>query len=68
MIYFLYLSFSFNQNLSQQNLLEQFLIKKSDDPDTDQSNGAEGQIFYLKMKGDYLRYKAEVASNPSKDG
>lgn len=68
MIYFLYLSFSFNQNLSQQNLLEQFLIKKSDDPDTDQSNGAEGQIFYLKMKGDYLRYKAEVASSPSKDG
>nr|XP_058949155.1 14-3-3 protein homolog 2-like [Pocillopora verrucosa] len=49
------------------DLLEQFLIKKSDDPDTDQSNGAEGQIFYLKMKGDYLRYKAEVASSPSKD-
>lgn len=27
----------------------------------------EGQIFYLKMKGDYLRYKAEVAGKEEKE-
>lgn len=42
------------------HLLEQFLIKDESDPDIDQHY--EGQIFYLKMKGDYLRYQAEVES------
>lgn len=47
------------------NLLEQFLIKDKDDPEIDQHY--EGQIFYLKMKGDYLRYKAEVAGQNVSD-
>lgn len=47
------------------NLLEQFLIKDKDDPEIDQHY--EGQIFYLKMKGDYLRYKAEVAGQSVSD-
>lgn len=40
---------------------ESGLIKNAgDDP--------EGKIFYLKMKGDYLRYKAEVAQGKEKQG
>jgi len=34
-------------------LLDKFLIAKS--------SSAESKVFYLKMKGDYYRYKAEVA-------
>jgi 14-3-3 protein beta/theta/zeta len=35
------------------NLLDKHLIAKS--------SSAESKVFYLKMKGDYYRYKAEVA-------
>ena len=35
------------------NLLDKFLIAKA--------NNAESKVFYLKMKGDYYRYLAEVA-------
>ncbi|KFV99036.1 14-3-3 protein sigma, partial [Fulmarus glacialis] len=35
-------------------LLDKYLIKKASD--------AESKVFYLKMKGDYFRYLAEVAT------
>lgn len=36
-----------------QGLLDKFLIPKA--------SNAESKVFYLKMKGDYYRYLAEVA-------
>ncbi|XP_026863046.1 tyrosine 3-monooxygenase/tryptophan 5-monooxygenase activation protein, beta polypeptide like [Electrophorus electricus] len=39
-------------------LLEKYLIPKA--------NPAESKVFYLKMKGDYYRYLAEVASGDEK--
>lgn len=39
-------------------LLEKFLITKA--------SNAESKVFYLKMKGDYYRYLAEVASGDQK--
>ncbi|XP_028294727.1 14-3-3 protein zeta-like [Gouania willdenowi] len=42
-------------------LLDDFLIKKSSE-----SENSESQVFYLKMKGDYFRYLAEVASGNEK--
>eukprot|EP00048_Salpingoeca_helianthica_P023951 m.28583 g.28583 ORF g.28583 m.28583 type:complete len:247 (-) comp9091_c0_seq1:207-947(-) len=40
-------------------LLDGFLIPKS--------SNAESKVFYLKMKGDYFRYLAEVASGKERD-
>merc|ERR1711962_41491 len=40
-------------------LLDKFLIAKA--------SNAESKVFYLKMKGDYYRYLAEVALGSSKD-
>jgi len=40
-------------------LLEKFLIVKA--------NTAESKVFYLKMKGDYFRYLAEVATGENRD-
>ncbi|XP_020494160.1 14-3-3-like protein 2 [Labrus bergylta] len=40
------------------NLLDTFLIPKATAP--------ESKVFYLKMKGDYFRYLAEVASGDDK--
>ena len=37
-----------------QKLLDDHLINKA--------SNAESKVFYLKMKGDYFRYLAEVAS------
>ena len=39
---------------SFQNLLDNHLIPKATSP--------ESKVFYLKMKGDYYRYLAEVAA------
>lgn len=41
-----------------QHLLDKFLIRTS--------SPAESQVFYLKMKGDYYRYLAEVAVGDNK--
>eukprot|EP00112_Aurelia_sp_Birch-Aquarium-sp1_P005306 Seg160.2 transcript_id=Seg160.2/GoldUCD/mRNA.D3Y31 product="14-3-3 protein beta/alpha" protein_id=Seg160.2/GoldUCD/D3Y31 len=40
-------------------LLDKYLIPRCDTEDTEK---AEASVFYLKMKGDYHRYLAEVAS------
>jgi 14-3-3 protein beta/theta/zeta len=42
------------------NLLDKFLIPKAENP--------ESKVFYLKMKGDYYRYLAEVAGGDAKQG
>jgi len=41
------------------NLLDKFLIAKS--------SNAESKVFYVKMKGDYYRYLAEVATGETKN-
>lgn len=43
-----------------QELLTKFLIEKSTNP--------ESKVFYLKMKGDYYRYLAEVATGDDRKG
>ena len=43
-----------------QVLLEKFLIAKA--------SNAVSKVFYLKMKGDYLRYLAEVAIGYRRSG
>nr|XP_046254522.1 14-3-3 protein zeta-like [Scatophagus argus] len=40
------------------NLLDEFLIPETQEP--------ESKVFYLKMKGDYYRYLAEVSSGEKK--
>lgn len=42
-------------------LLDDYLIKKSSE-----TENSESQVFYLKMKGDYYRYLAEVAGGAEK--
>ena len=41
-----------------QALLDKYLIPKA--------SNAESKVFYLKMKGDYFRYLAEVAVGDSR--
>lgn len=43
-----------------QNLLDKYLISKASQP--------ESKVFYLKMKGDYFRYLAEVATGEARTG
>lgn len=43
---------------SSQELLDTRLIRNSKEP--------ESKVFYLKMKGDYYRYLAEVPSGDTK--
>ncbi|XP_008180029.1 14-3-3 protein zeta isoform X2 [Daktulosphaira vitifoliae] len=42
------------------NLLDKYLIPKA--------SNAESKVFYLKMKGDYYRYLAEVATGETRNG
>lgn len=42
-----------------QNLLDNHLIPKA--------TAADSKVFYLKMKGDYYRYLAEVATGTDKE-
>ena len=42
-----------------QGLLDQYLIPKA--------SNAESKVFYLKMKGDYFRYLAEVAAGDARN-
>ena len=43
-----------------QGLLDKHLIPKA--------SSAESKVFYLKMKGDYFRYLAEVATGDARTG
>lgn len=42
-----------------QGLLDKYLIPKA--------SNAESKVFYLKMKGDYYRYLAEVAQGENRN-
>lgn len=42
-----------------QGLLDKYLIPKASNP--------ESKVFYLKMKGDYYRYLAEVATGDARN-
>lgn len=44
------------------NLLDDYLISTATDAE------AESKVFYMKMKGDYFRYLAEVANDEKKPG
>lgn len=46
--------------LHLQELLDNHLIPKA--------TPADSKVFYLKMKGDYYRYLAEVATGEDKEG
>lgn len=44
-----------------QKLLDDYLLKSS-------ALNDESKVFYLKMKGDYYRYLAEVQQDSTKNG
>lgn len=46
-------------HLFLQGLLDKYLIPKASNP--------ESKVFYLKMKGDYYRYLAEVATGDARN-
>lgn len=51
-----------------QTLLDKYLIPKASSGTTKDGSSSreESHVFYLKMKGDYYRYLAEVATGDKK--
>lgn len=47
-----------------QDLLDEHLVPNASDADCDEG---DDKVFYLKMKGDYYRYQAEVAGDRNGD-
>jgi len=49
-------------------LLDKYLVENATRTAKDSSANAEAAVFFLKMKGDYFRYLAEVAAKDTKQG